>query len=115
MNCEPAQDDIRFILFDVLHADAQLAVMPAFADADRELMLQVIGEAGKFVAEVVAPLQSAGDSPGCRWEHGEVTTPPGFRQAYRAFWQGGWPALACAPADGGQGLPCVLQISPSAT
>jgi len=109
MNWEPAQDDVRFILFDVLRADAQLAVMPAFADADRELMLQVIGEAGKFVAEVVAPLQSAGDSPGCRWQGGEVTTAPGFRNAYRAFWQGGWPALSCAPADGGQGLPCVLE------
>jgi alkylation response protein AidB-like acyl-CoA dehydrogenase len=108
MNWESAQDDIRFILFDVLRADAQLAVMPAFADADRALMLQVIGEAGKFVATVVAPLQGAGDSPGCRWQDGEVTTAPGFREAYQAFRKGGWPALACAPADGGQGLPCVL-------
>jgi alkylation response protein AidB-like acyl-CoA dehydrogenase len=109
MNWEPAQEDIRFILFDVLRADAHLAAMPVFADADSELMLQVIGEAGKFVAEVVAPLQSAGDSPGCHWHDGEVTTPPGFRNAYQAFLQGGWPALACAPADGGQGLPCVLE------
>jgi alkylation response protein AidB-like acyl-CoA dehydrogenase len=109
MNWEPAQDGIRFILFDVLRADAQLAATSVFAEADRELMLQVIGEAGKFVAEVVAPLQGAGDSPGCRWQGGEVTTPPGFRDAYQAFRQGGWPALACAPADGGQGLPCVLE------
>jgi alkylation response protein AidB-like acyl-CoA dehydrogenase len=109
MNWEPAQDDIRFILFDVLRADAQLADMSVFAEADRELMLQVIGEAGKFVAEVVAPLQSTGDSPGCRWHAGEVTTPPGFSEGYQAFRQGGWPALACAPADGGQGLPCVLE------
>jgi alkylation response protein AidB-like acyl-CoA dehydrogenase len=111
MNWQPAQDDIRFILFDVLRADAQLAAMPAFANADRELMSQVIEEAGKFVAEVVAPLQGAGDSPGCRWQHGEVTTPPGFRQAYQAFWQGGWPALACAPEHGGQGLPGVLEAA----
>jgi alkylation response protein AidB-like acyl-CoA dehydrogenase len=111
MNWQPAQDDIRFILFDVLRADAQLAEMPAFANADRELMSQVIEEAGKFVAEVVAPLQGAGDSPGCRWQHGEVTTPPGFRQAYQAFWQGGWPALACAPEHGGQGLPGVLEAA----
>jgi alkylation response protein AidB-like acyl-CoA dehydrogenase len=111
MNWNPAQDDIRFILFDVLRADAQLAQMTAFANADRELMSQVIEEAGKFVAEVVAPLQGAGDSPGCRWHEGEVSTPPGFREAYRAFWQGGWPALACAPADGGQGLPVVLEAA----
>jgi alkylation response protein AidB-like acyl-CoA dehydrogenase len=111
MNWNPGQDDIRFILFDVLRADAQLAQMPAFANADRELMSQVIEEAGKFVAEIVAPLQAAGDSPGCRWHNGEVTTPPGFREAYRAFLQGGWPALACAPADGGQGLPAVLEAA----
>jgi alkylation response protein AidB-like acyl-CoA dehydrogenase len=111
MNWNPAQDDIRFMLFDVLRADAQLAAMPAFAEADRELMSQVIEQAGKFVAEVVAPLQGAGDSPGCRWQDGDVTTPPGFREAYQAFWQGGWPALACAPADGGQGLPGVLEAA----
>ena len=111
MNWQPAQDDIRFILFDVLRAQTQLAAMPAFANADRELMSQVIEEAGKFVAQVVAPLQGAGDSPGCRWQHGEVATPPGFAQAYQAFWQGGWPALACAPAHGGQGLPGVLEAA----
>ncbi|HWP12165.1 MAG TPA: acyl-CoA dehydrogenase family protein [Ramlibacter sp.] len=111
MNWQPAQDDIRFILFDVLRAQTQLAAMPAFANADRELMSQVIEEAGKFVAQVVAPLQGAGDSPGCRWRHGEVATPPGFAQAYQAFWQGGWPALACAPAHGGQGLPGVLEAA----
>jgi alkylation response protein AidB-like acyl-CoA dehydrogenase len=111
MNWQAAQDDIRFILFDVLRADAQLAAMPEFGHADRELMSQVIEEAGKFVAEVVAPLHGAGDVPGCRWERGEVITPPGFREAYQAFWQGGWPALACAPAHGGQGLPAVLEAA----
>jgi alkylation response protein AidB-like acyl-CoA dehydrogenase len=109
MNWNPGLDDIRFILLDVLRAPEQIAAMPAFADADRELMSQVIEEAGKFVADAVAPLQAAGDSPGCRWHGGEVTTPPGFREAYRAFWQAGWPALACSPADGGQGLPVVLE------
>lgn len=111
MNWKPAQDDIRFILFDALRADAQLAQMPAFAHADRELMSQVIEESGKFVADVVAPLQGAGDSPGCRWQQGEVATPPGFREAYTAFWQAGWPALACATDDGGQGLPVVLEAA----
>jgi alkylation response protein AidB-like acyl-CoA dehydrogenase len=73
------------------------------------LLNHVLAEAGKFVAEVVAPLQAAGDSPGCRFDAGVVTTPPGFRAAYQAFWQAGWPALACASEDGGQGLPWVLE------
>jgi alkylation response protein AidB-like acyl-CoA dehydrogenase len=46
---------------------------------------------------------------GAQWKDGQVTMPPGFRQAYQAFWQAGWPALAAAPEDGGQGLPCVFE------
>jgi alkylation response protein AidB-like acyl-CoA dehydrogenase len=105
----PQAADHRFLLFDVLGADAALQALPAFADADSALLTQVLDEAGKFVGEVVAPLQRVGDETGCRFEAGRVTTPPGFAEAYRAFWQAGWPSLACAPEDGGQGLPWVLE------
>ena len=109
MDYAPRPDDIRFLLEQVLHAPEQLQALPAFGDADPALLNQVLEEAGKFVGEVVAPLQAIGDSPGCRFDAGVVTTPPGFRAAYHAFWQAGWPALACAPEDGGQGLPWVLE------
>lgn len=109
MPYQPALDDSLFIAFEVLHADQQLACIPAFAEVDRALMTQVLNEAGKFVADVVAPLQGVGDSVGCRFDQGRVTTPPGFRSAYQAFWQAGWPALSSAPEDGGQGLPTLLE------
>lgn len=109
MNYQPPLDDIHFILHDVLKAPAQLRALPSFADIDADLMRQVADEAGKFVAAQVAPLQVVGDSIGCRFVEGKVTTPPGFKEAYQAFWQAGWPALACAPEDGGQGLPAVLE------
>ncbi len=109
MNYLPPLDDIHFILHDVLNAPAQLQALPSFADIDADLMRQVAHEAGKFVAAEVAPLQAVGDSVGCRFANGKVTTPPGFKEAYQAFWQAGWPALACAPEDGGQGLPAVLE------
>jgi alkylation response protein AidB-like acyl-CoA dehydrogenase len=105
----PAVDEHRFLLLHVLQAGVVLPALPAFAETDADLLAQVMEEAGKFVAEVVAPLQAAGDNPGCRFEDGRVTTPPGFADAYRAFWQAGWPSLACAPQDGGQGLPWVLE------
>ncbi|MDE2605581.1 MAG: acyl-CoA dehydrogenase [Burkholderiales bacterium] len=105
----PPVDDHRFLLLEVLRAGEALPALPAFAEADAGLLAQVMEEAGKFVGEVVAPLQAAGDHPGCRFEAGRVTTPPGFADAYRAFWQAGWPSLACAPEDGGQGLPWVLE------
>jgi alkylation response protein AidB-like acyl-CoA dehydrogenase len=113
MDYQPALEDIRFILHDVLRAPAQLQALAPFAEADAGLMQQVLEEAGKFVASEIAPLHRTGDEAGCRFEPagegGRVSTPPGFAAAYRAFWQAGWPALACAPEDGGQGLPAVLE------
>jgi alkylation response protein AidB-like acyl-CoA dehydrogenase len=109
MDYRPQPQDPQYLLFDVLGAPAQLQALSPFAEADAALMSQVLEEAGKFVGEVVAPLQAVGDAPGCRFEAGRVTTPPGFADAYRQFWQAGWPSLACAPEDGGQGLPWVLE------
>ncbi len=108
---QPRTEDIGFILFDVLQAPTTLAELPALADnADPGLMRQVLEEAGKFVGEVVAPLNRDGDEIGVRWKDGAVTMPPGFRDAYQTFWQAGWPALSADPADGGQGLPTVLEM-----
>lgn len=108
---QPSTKDIDFILFDVLKAQTVLAELPALADnADPDLMRQVLEEAGKFVGEVIAPLNRDGDEIGVSWHDGAVTTPPGFRDAYQAFCQAGWPALSGAPEDGGQGLPTVLEM-----
>ena len=98
-----------FILHQVLQAPAQLQTLPVHAEADEALIQQVLEEAGKFVGEVVAPLNRAGDEIGAQWKDGAVTMPPGFRDAYQAFWQAGWPSLSCATEDGGQGLPAVLE------
>ncbi|MDO9279031.1 MAG: acyl-CoA dehydrogenase family protein [Polaromonas sp.] len=109
MNYQPPLDDIHFILHDVLKVPEQFQALAEFADTDADLMRQVVDEAGKFVAQVIAPLQEIGDTVGCQWADGQVTSPPGFQAAYQAFWQAGWPALACSPEDGGQGLPAVLE------
>ena len=106
---QPRTQEMQFLLSDVLQAPQQLQQLAAFAEVDADLMHQVLEESGKFVGEVVAPLSRDGDEIGCRWDQGEVVTPPGFRAAYQAFWQAGWPALASAIEDGGQGLPAVLE------
>ncbi|MBV8248764.1 MAG: acyl-CoA dehydrogenase family protein [Comamonas sp.] len=109
MSYQPSSADNAFLLFDVLQADRQLQRLPAHGETDRALMHQVLDEAGKWVGSVVAPLSRAGDEVGAQFNAGCVTTPPGFAPAYRDFWQAGWPALACAVEDGGQGLPWVLE------
>jgi alkylation response protein AidB-like acyl-CoA dehydrogenase len=106
---QPQPADQRFILQNVLQAQQQLAALPVFADFDGDLLTQVTDEAAKFVGEVIAPLNREGDEVGARWKDGAVTMPPGFPEAYQAFWQAGWPSLACATEDGGQGLPAALE------
>lgn len=109
MNYQPHPDDQRFLLDAVLGATPRLRALGPFAEFDDALQAQVLDEAGKFVAEVVAPLNRIGDETGCRLAGGEVLTPPGFRGAYQGLVDGGWLALSAAPEDGGQGLPAVLE------
>ncbi|MDE2616402.1 MAG: acyl-CoA dehydrogenase family protein [Burkholderiales bacterium] len=109
MDYQPRLEDIHQLLMGVLDAPEQLQTLPPYAEVDAALMQQVLEEAGKFVGSAIAPLQRVGDETGARFGAGQVTMPPGFRAAYQAFWQAGWPALACAPEDGGQGLPAVLE------
>jgi alkylation response protein AidB-like acyl-CoA dehydrogenase len=109
MDYRPRPDDTCFLLHQVLGAGEQLRTLPAFAEVDGALMDQVLEEAGKFVADAIAPLNRVGDEIGARFEAGNVAMPPGFRDAYQAFRHAGWPALSADPADGGQGLPAVLE------
>ncbi|QNB09122.1 acyl-CoA dehydrogenase [Herbaspirillum frisingense] len=111
MHYTPPLRDFAFVLDEVLQAPQVLRTLPAHAEIDGELMRQVLEEAGRFAAHVVAPLNAIGDREGCRFERGMVSTPLGFAQAYAQFCEAGWPALACAPEHGGQGLPHVLDCA----
>ena len=106
---QPNPDDVRFILESVLHAPERIAEMPAFAEVDRDLMSQVLEESSKFIAEKIAPLNRVGDEVGAQFKQGQVTMPPGFKEAYQDFWQSGWASLTTATEDGGQALPAVLE------
>jgi alkylation response protein AidB-like acyl-CoA dehydrogenase len=103
--------DMQFVLEDWLQAPATWAALPSFAEVDLPLALQVLEQAGRFSSGVLAPLNASGDRQGCRWLDGDVSTPDGFADAYRAFVEGGWPALACDPEYGGQGLPQLLEAA----
>jgi alkylation response protein AidB-like acyl-CoA dehydrogenase len=111
MTYTPPLNDMRFVLDEVLDAPATLGAMPDFVEVDADLMHQILDEAGRFAAEVLAPLNAKGDEIGCTYADGVVRTPPGFADAYRQFVEAGWPALACKPEHGGQGLPHVLQCA----
>jgi alkylation response protein AidB-like acyl-CoA dehydrogenase len=106
----PARDHV-FLLRDVLEID-RYANLPGFADASMDVVEQIIEEAAKFTGEVLAPLNSVGDKQGCTWHPDHtVTTPTGFREAYRQLCAGGWTGLGSDTAYGGQGLPHVVNLS----
>lgn len=106
----PPIRDMQFLLHEVFDAAQQFSAMPAHAETDADTMNAVLKEAGRFTAEILAPLNQVGDRQGCSvdTETHEVTVPEGFADAYRQYCEGGWPALSCDPAYGGQGLPQTL-------
>ena len=106
----PPLRDMQFVLHELLHVMDDLRQIPRYADLDADTLNAVLAEGGKFASEVLLPLNSSGDSQGCVLDTSshQVTTPQGFKQAYRQFIDGGWAALGCEPAFGGQGLPLLL-------
>ena len=101
-------DDVLFLLNDVFHIE-RFANLPGFAEASRDVVEAIVAEAAKFCEEVLAPLNASGDLQGCRrGEDGTVTTPSGFRDAYRRYVAGGWIGISVPQELGGLGLPGAL-------
>ena len=100
--------DIGFVLEQWLDAPSDWKRMPAHESLDAPTARMICEAAGQFCGDVLAPLNGGGDLQGCAFDGGTVRTPDGFAAAYRAYVEAGWPALACDPADGGQGLPELL-------
>lgn len=101
--------DMRFVIKELIGLEELNGLAP-FAEVNADLVDQVLDEAGKFGAEVLAPLNRVGDTTPARLADGVVTTPPGFKQAYRAFIEGGWNGIAGETEFGGQGLPQVVAM-----
>ncbi len=101
----PPVRDTQFILNEVLGLE-KLTNLPGFENASADMTDAVLGEGGKFVAEVLFPLNQSGDEEGCtRHEDGSVTTPKGFKEAFDQYREAGWGTLAAPEEFGGQGLP----------
>ena len=101
--------EYNFLLYELLGIQ-QYSNLPGFADASEDLVRAILEEAAKLTEEVLQPLNQVGDREGCKLENGVVTTPTGFKDAYKTLVEGGWPALVADPEYGGQGLPNSLGV-----
>jgi alkylation response protein AidB-like acyl-CoA dehydrogenase len=104
-------EDVQFLLDDVFQLK-RYDNLPGFADASSDVREAILREAAKFCAEVLTPLNRVGDIEGCtRHDDGSVTTPAGFKQAFKQYSDGGWMGISAPAEFGGQGLPGALTVA----
>src|SRR3974390_1379500 len=103
-------DDALFLLNDVFHLE-RYGNLPGFAEASPDTVEAILREAAKFTEEVLTPLNRIGDKQGCtRHPDAGVTTPDGFKDAYRQLVEGGWIGISAPEEFGGQGLPGTMTV-----
>src|SRR5215510_10886726 len=101
--------DMKFLLFEQFKLQELLGKAGTrYANWGEEEVTAVLDEVYAWVTKVLGPLNSTGDAVGCKLENGNVTTPPGFKDAWKALADAGWRMLAVDEEDGGQGGPFTL-------
>ena len=101
--------DIRFILNDFLDLSNNNSILSnsEFEISDLEM---VIDEAAKICEETLLPLNQSGDLEGCNFNNGQVSTPKGFKEAYKSFGKNGWQGIKVSEKYGGQNLPYFMNM-----
>jgi acyl-CoA dehydrogenase len=104
-------EDVLFLLSDVFQV-GRYDNLPGFADASADVREAIVAEAARFCEQVLTPLNRTGDREGCvRHGDGSVTTPKGFKDAFKRYVDGGWMGISAPAEFGGQGLPAALTVA----
>lgn len=112
MTYTPQINDLRYTLDDISGFNT-LVAEGLFPELDMELVDAVLEEAGKFAADIIAPINQPGDTEGCTYdpETGNVKTASGWKETYAQWVEAGWGALPCSADFGGQGLPTTMGLA----
>jgi alkylation response protein AidB-like acyl-CoA dehydrogenase len=101
--------DMNFLLYDVFSMEAMWQSMPTLSEhVDRETAQAILQECAKIAEQEIAPLSRQGDEIGVSFNDGQVTTAPGYKEAFRTYADGGWSGLGGEPEFGGMGMPKVI-------
>jgi len=101
--------DLTFLLFEQFHIDELVGKAP-FANWGKDEITAVLEQAYEWVQQYLGPINATGDEVGCKLENGQVKTPPGFKEAWKALFAAGWKTLAIDEKHGGQGGPFTLSM-----
>src|SRR5689334_22067410 len=99
--------DMQFVLKHVVGLD-QVNTLPGWEEVTEDVVDAILEEAGKLAGEVLSPLNTTGDKTGAKWKDGNVTTPPGFKDAYWQYVNAGWGNIQSPTDYVGQGLPHLI-------
>src|ERR1700677_2397383 len=105
-------EDYRFLIHDFLEVEKHRD-LPQYEDLSPDLVDDILTNAGKFCEEVLQPLNQSGDEEGCHFENGVVSTPKGFKEAYKAYCEAGWGGLGAPEEAGGSNMPPILTMAVS--
>ena len=102
--------DMKFILNDVFHAEQFFQANENLAHVDAATAEAILEEMAKFAQNVTLPINRSGDEEGATFSNGQVTTPAGFKEAFKQYADGGWIGLGAEEEWGGQGMPKMLTV-----
>ena len=95
-NYRSPQRDAAFVAYELFDFQSHYEALD-LEDVSPDLVKAIHAEAAKFADNVLAPINQSGDQEGCHWNDGEVTTPEGFKEAYKHYVEGGWPSMSNPP------------------
>ena len=102
--------DMQFVLHELLQVEEQFSGLPGFEETTADVIDAILEEGAKLCENIIVPTNRIGDEQGCRFDNGNVTTPDGFKEAYKKFMEGGWAVMGCDEEYGGQPLPKALHL-----
>ncbi|HEX7777470.1 MAG TPA: acyl-CoA dehydrogenase C-terminal domain-containing protein [Parvibaculum sp.] len=103
-------EDFLFLFHELLGIEKRTD-LPGFAELTPDMTSAILEGGAKFCEEVLQPLNQSGDEEGCHLENGVVRTPKGFKEAFKAYADGGWNKLGVAEELGGANLPSVITFA----
>jgi alkylation response protein AidB-like acyl-CoA dehydrogenase len=107
---QPPVDEYAFLMSDVVSVEKVLTAVPG-GGIGIDDVTDILSHAAEFAVEVFAPLNVVGDREGLKLQDGQVHTPAGFADAYRAFVKAGWAAIGAPKEAGGEGMPLVVSAA----